>query len=76
MVDLARTADWSDVGAVRVLNAAGEEVGLQRGVSVLPPLAARTVRIPVDPALGAPARVVYEREDDADAAPLASADIL
>ena len=74
-VELIRSAAWSDHGVVRVLDAAGEELGLQRGVSVLPPLKMRRVRIPINPELGEPARVVFEREDDPEAEPIAVAAI-
>jgi fimbrial chaperone protein len=60
-VTLRRTGERSDYGVVRVLDAAGEELGLIRGISVLAPLATRVVTIPLSGS-GTPAQVVYEIE--------------
>ncbi|KPF62437.1 molecular chaperone [Porphyrobacter sp. AAP60] len=61
-VTLARTGERSDYGAVRAFDADGMEIGLVRGVAVLPPGATRTVRLPLQgdrPAV----RVTYAEED-------------
>lgn len=72
-VVLERSAPWSDTGTVRVLAADGTELGLQKGVAVLAPLDRRILRIPIDAAHGAPSQIVFEREDDPEASPIATA---
>lgn len=63
-VTLNKTGAWADHGTLRALDENGEEVGLLRGVSVLPPLKSRVVRIPVE--VGArPAKIIFEKNDQA-----------
>ncbi|MAI91226.1 MAG: hypothetical protein CBB65_12330 [Hyphomonadaceae bacterium TMED5] len=64
-VTLNKTGSWSDYGVLRVLDAAGEEIGLLRGVSVLPPLTSRVVNIPLNVPDAVPARVVFETDNNA-----------
>lgn len=62
MVTLARTGQRSDYGVLRAFDAAGAEIGLLRGVAVLPPGRTRTVRLPLQgdrPAV----RLTYAEED-------------
>ncbi len=74
LVTLNRTGDWADHGVVRVYDAAGEEIGLLRGVSVLAPLQTRVVSVPVTVTGAVPARVVFETDEN-NAELIASADI-
>ena len=62
MVTLARVGLRSDYGVLRAFDAAGAEIGLLRGVAVLPPGRTRTVRLPLQgdqPAM----RLTYAEED-------------
>jgi fimbrial chaperone protein len=61
-VTLARTGTRSDYGVVRVFDAGGEEIGLLRGIAVLPPAPTRTVRVPLQ-ANRNPARITYSEDD-------------
>ena len=74
-IELEKTGVWSNVGTVRVLDAAGEELALQRGVTIHTPLKSRRLSLPLDPGAAAPARVVFEAEDE-DGVILAQADLL
>ena len=70
-VQLARTGTYSDYGAIRVLDAAGAEIGVLRGVAVLPPLEQRSFAVPLQ-GDARPARVLYEIGGDGeDARPIA-----
>lgn len=62
LVTLARTGARSDYGVLRAFDAAGAEIGLLRGVAVLPPGRTRKVRLPLQgdrPAV----RLTYAEED-------------
>jgi fimbrial chaperone protein len=59
-VVLRRTGSWADFGAIRAYDSAGREVGLLRGISVLPPLTARRLRFDVT---GLPTRIVFASEE-------------
>ncbi len=72
-VTLAKTGNWADHGTLRALDASGEEVGLLRGVSVLPPLESRIVSIPVKSG-ASPVKVIFEKNDKAGDV-IASSDI-
>lgn len=74
-VVLTKTAAWGDYGTLRVLDAAGEEIGLLRGVSVLPPLKQRTVSVPIRQKNSRAARVVFEVGDGRDTEQVAVAAI-
>lgn len=74
-IELGKTGIWSDVGTVRVLDAEGEELALQRGVTIHTPLQSRRLSLPLEAGAAPPVRVVYETEDG-DGVILAQADIL
>lgn len=61
-VTLARTGGRSDYGVVRVFDAADNEIGLLRGIAVLPPAPTRSVKVPLQ-GNGPPARVTYSEDD-------------
>lgn len=60
VVRLERTGEKSDYTRIRLLDSGGAEIGLLKGISVLPPLAARNVRVPIKTAGAQPAKVVLE----------------
>lgn len=60
-VELARTAAYSDYGSLRVFDAADQEIGVLRGVAVLPPLNLRNVAVPLTGSTAAK-RVTFEVE--------------
>ena len=59
-VTLARQGEASDYARIRLLDSNDVEIGLLKGVSVLPPLTERIVRVPVKVAGARPAKVVLE----------------
>lgn len=59
-VTLARLGEASDYTRLRVLDSNDVEIGLLKGVSVLPPLTERIVRVPIKVAGARPAKVVLE----------------
>lgn len=61
-VTLARTGTRSDYGVLRAFDAAGEQIGLLRGVAVLPPGRTRVVRLPLSDTRPA-VRLTYSEED-------------
>lgn len=69
-VQLKRTGAYSDYGAIRVLDAGGAEIGVLRGVAVLPPLDSREFHVAVKSEVPA-ARVVYEVDGPDGPNPLA-----
>lgn len=74
-IELEKTGVWSNVGTVRVLDAAGEELALQRGVTIHTPLQSRRISLPLEAETAEPARVVFEAENE-DGVILAQADLL
>ncbi len=62
VVTLARTGLRSDYGVLRAYDATGAEIGLLRGVAVLPPSRTRVVRLPLQ-GDQPPVRLTYAEED-------------
>lgn len=65
-VVLVREGERSSYLNIRLLDAEGEEAGLVKGVSVLPPLTRRRVEIPLNTGAGMPIRAVLESAEDGD----------
>ncbi|QDH33338.1 fimbria/pilus periplasmic chaperone [Porphyrobacter sp. YT40] len=62
-VVLERTGQRSQYGILRALDAQGSEVGILRGIAVLPPATTRTVSLPLRPG-ARPARLVFDQETE------------